>query len=88
MPQPKVANLADLGMKFRQWITNAKNQRTCIVTDLLKLLTEYGCGMGPEYVEKATIEEIKNRVINNPELPRKTILEMAVVSLSSLISAL
>ena len=79
LPQPAVANLSDLGMKFRIWVCDAKIQRTFKVPELLKLLTEYGSGMGPEFTEKATIECIKNRIINNPELPRKSVLEMLMV---------
>ena len=72
-------DLADLGLEFRLWVTAAKTQRTFVVSDFLKLLTRYSQGMSPEFTEKATVETIKDRIISNPELPRKSILEMAMV---------
>ncbi len=73
----------ELGREFRAWITNSKTQRTFNKDELLKLLSRYGNAMSPDINEKATIELLKNKIIRNPELPRKTMLESCIVSAES-----
>ena len=68
-----------MGRRFRDEVTNATYQRTFHKDSLLQLLTEYAAAMGPERSEKRTIEEIKNKIIKCPELPRKMVLEFCAV---------
>ena len=69
-----------MGRKFREKITDAHYQRTFHKDKLLQMLTEYAAAMGPERSEKRTIENIKNKIIKCPELPRKMVLEFCAVS--------
>jgi len=68
-----------MGRTFRNTITNAAYQRTFHKDNLLQLLSKYAAAMGPEYVEKRTIENIKNKIIKHPDLPRKMVLESCTV---------
>jgi len=75
LPQPSELSLVDMGRTFRNTITSAAYQRTFHKDNLLQLLSKYAAAMGPEYVEKRTIENIKNKIIKHPDLPRKMVLE-------------
>ena len=68
-----------MGRLFRNTITSAQYQRSFHKDELLQLLAKYGAAMGPEYVEKRTIEGIKNKILRHPDLPRKTVLESCTV---------